>query len=477
MILKRFYDENLAQASYMVGDAGEALVIDPARDVQPYVDAAAAEGLRITRVAETHVHADFVSGARELAARTGARLHLSAEGDARWRYMYASRDGAVEMRDGDTFQVGRIRVRAIHTPGHTPEHLCFAVTDTAQADRPMGIFTGDFVFVGDVGRPDLLEKAVHVAGSAQGAARDLFRNVERFRALPDYLQLWPGHGAGSACGKALGAVPQTTLGYEKLFNRAFQVTDEDAFVEMVLAGQPDPPRYFAEVKRINRNGPPVLGDAPRPPRLDDARLQPRLDAGEMVIDTRTTAEFGAGFVPGTLNFPLNKSFVTWAGWHVPYDAAIYLVVAEARVDEAVRALRSIGVDRVEGWFDTATVDAWTAAGGEPGTIAHATTDEVAAMLERGEVEVIDVRRPEEWEAGHVPGVRNVPLGRLAEHLDELPSDRPVVLHCQGGGRSGIAASVLRAHGVRDVLNMTGGFGKWQASGLPVEHGAPEHAPD
>jgi hydroxyacylglutathione hydrolase len=477
MILKRFYDENLAQASYMVGDAGEALVIDPARDVQPYVDAAAAEGLRITRVAETHVHADFVSGARELAARTGARLHLSAEGDARWRYTYASRDGAVEMRDGDAFSVARIRVQAIHTPGHTPEHLCFAVTDTAQADRPMGIFTGDFVFVGDVGRPDLLEKAVQVTGSAEGAARDLFRSVERFRGLPDYLQLWPGHGAGSACGKALGAVPQTTLGYEKLFNRAFQVADEDGFVEMVLAGQPDPPRYFAQVKRINRDGPPVLGDAPRPPRLDDARLQPLLGAGEMVIDTRTTAEFGTGFVPGTLNFPLNKSFVTWAGWHVPYDAAIYLIVAEARADEAVRALRSIGVDRVEGWFDTSTVDTWAASGAEPGTIAHATTDAVAGMLERGEVEVIDVRRPEEWEAGHVPGVRNVPLGRLAEHLDELPSDRPVVLHCQGGGRSGIAASVLRAHGVRDVLNMTGGFGKWQASGLPVEHGAPEHVPD
>lgn len=478
MILKRFYDDRLAQASYLVGcsKAREALVIDPARDVEPYLEAAKAEGLRIAYVTDTHVHADFVSGARELAARTGAVALLSAEGDARFGYTWIGQDGARGLRDGDSFTVGAVRIDVMHTPGHTPEHLVFLVTDTEAADRPMGAFTGDFVFVGDVGRPDLLEKAVRVAGSAETAARDLFRSIERFRALPAWLQLWPGHGAGSACGKALGAVPQTTLGYETLFNRAFGVEDEDAFAAMILEGQPEPPKYFAEVKQINRRGAAVLGAFRRPERLPDERLGALLAAGEAVVDTRAAAEFAAGHVPGTLNVPLNRVFSTWAGWLLAYDQPFHLLVDEARVDEAVRALQAIGLDDAGGWMPLSAVRAWEAAGGTLGTTPQIGARELAERMRRGEVNVLDVRGRAEWEAGHLPGVPNVPVGLLAERLDEVPSGRPLVVQCQGGARSAIAASVLKARGVRDVLNMSGGFQEWAAAGLPVEReGAMEAA--
>ena len=468
MILKRFYDDKLAQASYLVGCSatGEALVVDPNRDAAPYLAAAAAEGLRITHVTETHVHADYVSGARELAHASGARLLLSGEGDPAWGYTYAARDGATVLHDGDVIQVGNVRVEAMHTPGHTPEHLSFLVTDGAGADRPMGCFTGDFVFVGDVGRPDLLETAVRVAGSAETAARDLFRSLQRFRRLPDYLQLWPGHGAGSACGKALGAVPQTTLGYERLFNRAFQVDDEAEFVAMILAGQPEPPRYFAQMKRINREGPAILGGFPRPPRLNDERLREVLAAGAPVLDTRPTAEYGAGYVPGTLNVPLNRSFNTWAGWLLPYDRDFYLIVDDARVPEAVRDLALIGLDRIAGTFAPSAVHAFASAA-PLDTIPTISVADLAERMRRDEVHVLDVRGLAEWEEGHLPGVENVPVGLLSARRDEVPTGRPLVLQCQGGARSAIAASVLRSLGIRDLVNLEGGFSAWCSAGLPV----------
>ena len=229
MFFRQLYTDHLAQASYLVGcqQTGEALVVDPTRDLDQYLNLAAREGLRITAVTETHIHADFVSGARALAARTGARLYLSGAGPAAWQYAYAAEAGATLLRDGDAFTVGTLRLEVLHTPGHTPEHLSFLLTDTGSAATPMGIFTGDFVFVGDVGRPDLVEKAAGQAGTTEGAARQLYQSLQRFRALPEYLQVWPGHGAGSACGKALGAVPQSTVGYELRTNWTLEpVPDE-----------------------------------------------------------------------------------------------------------------------------------------------------------------------------------------------------------------------------------------------------------
>ena len=262
MLLKYFYDQTLAHASYLVGcqKSGTAMVVDPGRDVEPYLQVAAENGMKITGVAETHIHADYVSGAHELAARIGAKLYVSDEGPAEWKYQYATRYDHQLLKDGDEFKVGNIKFTVVHTPGHTPESISFLLTDQGGgATEPMGIFTGDFVFVGSIGRPDLLEEAAGIFGSAKVGAHDLFASVQKFRALPDYLQIWPAHGAGSACGKGLGAIPSSTVGYEKRFNPALQFTDEGEFVDYILADQPEAPKYFAVMKRVNKVGPELLG--------------------------------------------------------------------------------------------------------------------------------------------------------------------------------------------------------------------------
>jgi hydroxyacylglutathione hydrolase len=476
MFLQRFYDDSLAQASYLVGCSatGEALVVDPSRDVEQYVDTARREGLRVTHVTETHIHADFVSGARELAAATGAQLLLSGEGGAEWQYAYAAADGATLLRDGDVVRVGNVRVEAMHTPGHTPEHLCFVVTDTASADRPMGVFTGDFVFVGAVGRPDLLERAVRQAGTMEQGARQLFASLQRFKAvLPDWVQLWPGHGAGSACGKSLGAVPTTTLGYEALFNRGLAETDEAAFVADVLAGQPEPPMYFAEMKRMNREGPRVLGTLPRPARRPDAELADVLRAGGTVVDARPAPEFARRHVPGTLSVPLGKSFSTWAGSVLAYGRDFYLLAPEgaddARMAAAARDLAMIGLDRVAGWFAASAIDAAAANGA--GELPDVQPDALEAVLAGG-AELVDVRNSSEFTAGHLPGALNLPLGRLAERIDELPRGRTLVIHCQSGARAGVAAGLLASRGFDDVRHLAGDYAGWTKAGRPVEKGEP-----
>jgi hydroxyacylglutathione hydrolase len=465
MILKRFYDDKLAQASWMIGCSGSALVVDPSRDVEVYLRAARDERVTITHVTETHIHADFVSGARELAARTGARLLLSGEGGEDWSYGYASEDGATLLHDGDVLSVGGVRVRVMHTPGHTPEHLSFVVTDTAAANEPIGVVTGDFVFVGDVGRPDLLERAASQAGTMEAGARTLFRALRRFEAeLPDFVQLWPGHGAGSACGKALSAIPTSTLGYEKRFNWAFRHTGEDEFAAEVLAGQPEPPMYFARMKQINRDGPPILDGLRTPPRLDATRVDELLAGGATVVDTRPAADWARRHVPGTLSVPLGKSFATWAGSVVPYDRPFYLIVDEARVDEAVRDLAAIGLDAPGGYATPDIVDAHAS----PASLADVGADEADARRASGEVEIVDVRNGSEWGSGHIPGSRNLPLGRLAERLDELPRDRPLVVHCQSGARAGVAASLLKARGFTDVRHLAGDWAGWSGEGRPAE---------
>jgi hydroxyacylglutathione hydrolase len=474
MLLHRFYDPGLAQASYLLGceRTGQAVVVDPNRDVSEYLETAAALKLRISHVTETHIHADFVSGSRELAERAGATLHLSAEGGRDWSYGYAASAGAVLLREGDRFEVGSLRIDVLHTPGHTPEHLTFLVTDGATATEPMAALTGDFIFVGDVGRPDLLERAAQVAGTMEQSARTLFQSLQRFKRQPDYLQLWPGHGAGSACGRSLSAIPQSTLGYERRFNWAFATADEDEFVRMVLAGQPEPPRYFGTMKRINREGPRLLGGPPAAPLLRPEGLSALLEAGGFVIDARPAADFAARHVPGTISIPLNPSFTTWAGWLAPYDQDVYLIVRDAagrEVAEAVLDLSMIGLDRVAGVFGAEAVAAWEASGRPPAGVHRIGTAEGAARVKAGAT-LLDVRGRAEWEASHVPGAVHIPLGYLAERVAELPAGAPVVVHCQGGSRSAIAASVLQRAGVGEVFDLTEGFAGWRKAGLPVRNG-------
>ena len=474
MIVKRFYDTKLAQTSYLIGcgRTGSAIVIDPNRDVEQYVRMAAAEGVKITHVTETHIHADFVSGARELAERTGATLYLSDEGDTEWKYAYAETDRAVLLKDGHTIMVGNVKLDVVHTPGHTPEHLSFLVTDTAAATEPIAIVTGDFVFVGDIGRPDLLERAAGVQGSMEQAARTLYHSLKKFKRYPDWLQIWPGHGAGSACGKGLSAVPHSTVGYERRFNWAFEHVAEHPFVAAVLDGQPEAPKYFAEMKRINKQGPRILHGFHRPDRLPVTRLDDVLHSGAFVVDTRHAADFAAGHLPGTINIPLNKSFNTWAGWLLPFDRDFYLIIndeCQHCVDESVRDLAMIGLDRVAGYFGSEVVEAWATSGHELSTVPQITVGELAERLSAGEVSAVDVRRRAEWESGHVPGVENIPIGYLTDRLDELPRDVPLVVHCQSGARSAIAASVLRARGLTNVVNLRGGITEWRSAGHPVEH--------
>ncbi|MEO1369277.1 MAG: MBL fold metallo-hydrolase, partial [Acidobacteriota bacterium] len=357
MLLRQIFDPKLAQYAYLIGcqRSGEALVIDPERDVDRYIELARREGLRLVAVAETHIHADFLSGARELAEALGVRLYLSDEGDADWKYEWAVGGGGGYdvrlLRDGDTFEIGKIEIRALHTPGHTPEHLSFVITDSGGgAEEPIGVVTGDFVFVGDVGRPDLLESAAGVAGQMDPSARTLHRSLDRFLDLPDYVQVWPGHGAGSACGKALGAVPSSTVGYEKRHNAAIDTArlGEDAFVEAILGGQPEPPLYFATMKRLNKEGPPVLGGLPRAEALDVDALRSRLDDPEtVVVDTRTDRRaFTDGHLGGALYAPFDRSFPTIVGSYVRPQQRIALVIDAAQVDEAIRGLVRIGFDRV-----------------------------------------------------------------------------------------------------------------------------------
>jgi hydroxyacylglutathione hydrolase len=470
MLLKRFYDPKLAQASYLVGcpTTGEALIVDPNRDVLAYLQAAELEGLKVQHVTETHIHADFVSGARELAHRTNARLYLSAAGGNDWQYDYAVSAGAVPLRGGTRFRVGKVEIEVLHVPGHTPEHLAFLVTDTSSASEPMGAFTGDFIFVGDVGRPDLLERAADVRGTMEESARQLFTSLQRFRQFPDFLQIWPGHGAGSACGKALGAVPQSTLGYEKRFNWAFGVGVEAEFVHMVLAGQPDPPRYFARMKQINKAGPRLLDDNARPPRMPPAELGATLARGATVIDTRQAAEFKRGGVPGTINIPANRSFTTWAGSFLSYDKPFFLLTdgSSGVIDQLARDLSGIGLDGLAGYFGPEALEIWRSTQGELQVIPDLTLSQVKHGLQAQQLTLLDVRGEDEWRSGHVPGSVNVPVGKVDQQADAFTGVHPIVVHCQTGARAAIAASVLKARGLGDVRVFAGGYAEWTAAGQP-----------
>jgi hydroxyacylglutathione hydrolase len=470
MFVKRFFEPKLAQTSYMIGCAAHhvAIVIDPNRDVDQYIAAAAAENATIQYVTETHIHADFLSGARELAAKTGATLCLSDEGDANWKYAFAKSDGAQLLHHGDHLKVGNIDLEVLHTPGHTPEHISFLVTDGAVADEPIAAVTGDFIFVGDVGRPDLLEKAANIKGTMEVGAKQLWKSLEAFRGRPDYLQIWPGHGAGSSCGKGISAIPHSTLGYEKRFNWAFQAKNEADFVASVLAGQPDPPKYFAEMKKLNKEGPRILGGFLRPTERIAPELATIIAAGAVVVDTRPAAEFAAGAVPGTISVPMNGSFTTWMGWLVPYDRDFYLIGDVADIDLAVRDLAMIGLDRIGAWFPASTVGDWAAAANVPlAVIPQITAQDLEQSLKHGAVTLVDVRNPGEWSAAHIDGATHIPLGRLTERLAEIPRDKPIVMQCAAGARSMIGASILKAHGIDRVINLTGGFGAWAGAGLPT----------
>lgn len=464
MFMRLIYDEKLAQGAYLIGcqKSGEAIVVDPQRDVDRYIDLAEANELKIIAVAETHIHADFVSGAREMAERTGARVYVSGEGGEDWQSRWVGGYDHTILKDGDSFAIGNIEFKAVHTPGHTPEHMVYVVTDHGSgASEPIAVCSGDFLFVGDMGRPDLLETAAGQAGAREPSAHRLFASAQWLKSLPEYVQVWPGHGSGSACGKALGAVPMSTIGYEKRYNDTLkaavgQGASEQSFVDSILEGQPEPPLYFSRMKRVNRDGPEVMGQLPAPRRLPLADIR-GLDTEQIaIVDTRPWPEFRDGHLPGSMSFPLLSTFNTDVGSMVREDEDIYLIIEPDRLEEAVRDLVRIGLDRIKGWINSEELT------GAPHLVSTPEVEpaQAAKLIDEGIVGVLDVRRATEFAAGHLEDARNIAHTRLASRLDELPTDGKLLVHCLGGIRSARACSFLQRLGY-DVINLKDGYEAWQ----------------
>ncbi|MEQ9102409.1 MAG: MBL fold metallo-hydrolase [Imperialibacter sp.] len=464
MYFQHVYDKSLAQASYFIGcqKEGVAIVIDPKRDVDTYLEIARQNKMKITHIAETHIHADFLSGSRELAALTGAEMYLSDEGGQGWQYEFPH----VGLIDGSIFNVGNLKFEVFHTPGHTPESISFLLTDMPASDKPVMMFTGDFVFVGDVGRPDLLEEAAGIKGTKEVGAKQMFKSIERFRQLAEYIQVWPGHGAGSACGKALGAVPSTTVGYEKVRNWALQhENDETGFVKYLLEDQPEPPKYFAMMKKLNKVDRKLMTEVPALKKLSKEDFKAAMDKGIKVIDTRMKTDFAKGFVPGTINIQGNNAFATWMGWFLSYDEPFILIAEEATHDDLTRKLMRIGLDNIYGYVSG--VEVWEELGNKLEKASVISLDEFKDILKTNHTQVVDLRGAAEYKTGHIKGTDNVFIGTLEKNLDKIKKDQQVIIHCQSGDRSSIGYSILAKNGFKNVKNYSGGMGEWANAGEPV----------
>ena len=456
MLLERIYDEDLAQASYFIGcqAKGEALVVDARRDIQVYRDLAAKNGMKITAVTETHIHADYLSGTRELAAATDAEIYVSGAGGPDWQYEFE----AERLFDQSTITLGNITVTALHTPGHTPEHLSFLVTDGAFSDKPGFLRSGDFVFSGDLGRPDLLDEAAGGTDTRFAGAHDLFVSLKnKFLTLPDYVQVYPGHGAGSACGKALGAIPSSTVGYERNFawwGPYLEANDEAGFVEALLDGQPDAHAYFGRMKRENRQGPAVLGERAPLAQLAIEDVATALAANEIgIVDTRHHTEVHEGTVAGALNIPAGTKTASYGAWAVDPETdqrpLVLLAPNSETATEMWDHLIRVGIDRVAGYI--------TSLDGLPVYVPR--TISPADLAGFDAAMVLDVRNKTEHTAGHVPGSEQLNAGRVLWNTDKLPSDGVIVSFCQSGVRNSVAASALRRAGF-DVVELEGSYAGW-----------------
>lgn len=459
MFFEHIYDKSLAQGSYLVGCqvTGEAIVIDAKRDIDTYLKIAEDNKLKITHITETHIHADFLSGSRELAAATGADLYLSDEGGKDWQYEFPH----IGLKEDDVIKVGNLTLEVIHTPGHTPESLSFLLTDHPASDKPVIVFTGDFVFVGDVGRPDLLEKAAGIANTKELGAKEMYKSLEKFSKIPDYVQVWSGHGAGSACGKALGAVASSTVGYEKIRNWAFQYEgDEQGFIDYLLTEQPEPPKYFAMMKHLNKVNRPLLVEVPKHAKLSNKEFLSAHKNGVRIIDTRNKVAFSEGFVEGSLNIQNNNSFSTWAGWLLDYQEQFMLVAAEDQMEDITRKLMRIGLDNVYGFItEVESLDM------ELQTTDIIDIEEFKTYLNREDVQIIDVRGETDYKTNCIEGADNVFVGTLEDNLDKISKDKQLVIHCQSGFRSTIACSLLRRNGFDKIKDFSGGMQEWMANGV------------
>lgn len=459
MLLERFYDEDLAQASYFIGcqAKGEAIVVDARRDISVYLALASKHGMRIVAATETHIHADYLSGTRELATATGATIYVSGEGGADWQYGFE----ATRLMDRDIIKLGNITVTARHTPGHTPEHLSFLVTDGAFSDQPGYMLAGDFIFAGDLGRPDLLDEAADGVDTRFTGAQDLFASLKNtFLALPDHIQVYPGHGSGSACGKALGAVPSTTVGYERKFAwwaTYLEKDDRDGFIAELLDGQPDAHAYFARMKRQNRDGATVLGDLPELVEFTAEQIIEQTALNDAVfIDTRGHETVTAGTVAGALAIPALAKMASFGAWAFDPEADKRQLILFATDETAAREMRNhlmrVGIDAVSGYATSIEgLPAFTPPSVDPAELANFDYD----LL-------LDVRNRREFAAGAIPEAKHLSGGRVLWNLDKLPTDGKIVTYCQSGMRNSIVASALRDAGY-DVVELTGSYAGWSTA--------------
>ena len=464
MYFKQFYLGCLAHASYLIGSDGEAAVVDPQRDVDQYITEAEAEGFRIKYVIETHLHADFVSGHRELAARTGAEIVFSELAGATFPHR--------AVRDGDELQVGKITLRIIETPGHTPESVSILVISD-DSKQPQKILTGDALFVGDVGRPDLAGGKGYTPAMMAEMMYDTLHN--KLLKLPDEVEVYPAHGAGSMCGKNMSKETWSTIGQQRQFNYAVQPMSKDAFVRMMTTDLTPAPDYFSKDAEINRGGAEPLSDLPAPEPLTAERVRQLTSQTDslryIVLDVRSASEFGGGHIPGSINIGLGGQFAIWAGSLITMSAPIVIVAeSEEKVAEAQMRLARVGLENVKGYLQGG-VKSWRDAGFELATVPQVSVDELHDLIGReADLQVIDVRRPAEYESGHIGPAKTAPLADLEQKIGGLgvvPSKKTAVV-CAGGYRSSAATSILEQHGFTNLLNVTGGTGAWIKAGYPVE---------
>ena len=455
MYFEQFYLGCLAHASYLLASEGEALVVDPQRDVELYLKSAAEHGLTIRHVFETHLHADFVSGHRELAARTGATIYIGAQAGAQFPH--------VPVSDGFDLKFGKASIRVLETPGHTPESICLVVTDRDKSIAPWAVLTGDTLFIGDVGRPDLSPR--HTPAQLAGLLYDSLHT--KLLTLPDNVLVYPAHGAGSLCGKNMRAERSSTVGTERLTNYALQIKSREEFVAQLTSNLPARPEYFMKDAEINRTGATPLSELPVLRAIEPPKLDRMLREGEIALDVRSGDEFAAGHVPGSINIALSGQFASWAGTVLGLTAHPVLIAdTEAQIEEARVRLARIGMEALDGYL-AGGVAAWKNSGLPVAQTHQITPEDLHSQLQDTAVQVLDVRRQAEWDAGHIEGAAWWPLDNFKVSPPEVNRDVPIAVHCKSGYRSMIAASLLERAGFDHVLNVVGGFDAWQQAKLPV----------
>ena len=460
MYFEQFYLGCLAHASYMLASEGEAVVVDPQRDVDQYIKAAADHGASIRHIFESHLHADFVSGHRELAARTGAKIYMGARAGATFPH--------VDVSDGFELKFGKASIRVVETPGHTPESICLVVTDHEKSNAPWAVLTGDTLFIGDVGRPDLSPQ--HTPAQLAGMLYDSLH--QKLLTLADSVLVYPAHGAGSLCGKNMRAERSSTIGTERLTNYALQIKSREEFIAQLTSHLPARPEYFAKDAEINRTGAAALSELPALRAISPPELQKMLKDGEIALDVRPGDEFAAGHVPGSVNIALSGQFASWAGTVLGLSShPVLIATTDAQIEEARTRLARVGIEALDGYL-AGGVEAWKQAGLPVATVAQVTVDDLNAQLRSGGLQVLDVRREPEWDAAHINDAVWWPLDNFKVSPPEIDHDVPLAVHCKGGYRSIIACSLLQRAGFGRVLNVVGGFDAWQQAQLPSVTGKP-----